>query len=185
MRSLPGGEPPSLQPGEAYQRCLQALGPPHPDLSRRWCTRYPPPPMAKPSRRPTTGCAAPRRFPDRPAWPRSVLRLPRPGHAMHVHASQHRSQQRVPGVCLLPVRPEPRSGLTRKRCTAGSVSYFLRIRDTLSRVAQRFTRPRRASRARPINRGPRRRTMISMTRPLSVRGSVVGARKSEVVLCTL
>lgn len=30
MRSLPGGEPPSLQPGQAYQRCLRALGPPHP-----------------------------------------------------------------------------------------------------------------------------------------------------------
>ena len=34
MRPLPGGEPPSLQPGEAYQRCLQALGPPHPDYER-------------------------------------------------------------------------------------------------------------------------------------------------------
>ena len=34
MRSLPGGEPPSLQPGEAYHRCLQALGPPHPDYEQ-------------------------------------------------------------------------------------------------------------------------------------------------------
>ena len=29
-----GGEPPSLEPGEAYQRCLQALGPPHPDYEQ-------------------------------------------------------------------------------------------------------------------------------------------------------
>jgi hypothetical protein len=34
MRSLSGGEPPSLEPGEAYQRCLQALGPPHPDYEQ-------------------------------------------------------------------------------------------------------------------------------------------------------
>jgi hypothetical protein len=34
MRSLSGGEPPSLEPAEAYQRCLQALGPPHPDYEQ-------------------------------------------------------------------------------------------------------------------------------------------------------
>jgi hypothetical protein len=28
---LTGGEPPSLEPGEAYQRCLQELQLPHPD----------------------------------------------------------------------------------------------------------------------------------------------------------
>jgi hypothetical protein len=34
MRSLSGGEPPPLQPGGAHQRCLQALGPPHPDYEQ-------------------------------------------------------------------------------------------------------------------------------------------------------
>jgi hypothetical protein len=34
MRSLSGGEPPSLEPGEVHQRCLQALGPPHPDYEQ-------------------------------------------------------------------------------------------------------------------------------------------------------
>jgi len=34
MRSLSGGEASSLQPGEAHQRCLQALGPPHPDYEQ-------------------------------------------------------------------------------------------------------------------------------------------------------
>jgi hypothetical protein len=34
MRSLPGGEPLTLHPGEAHQRCLRALGPPHPDYEQ-------------------------------------------------------------------------------------------------------------------------------------------------------
>ena len=34
MKSLPGGDPLTLQPGEAHQRCLQALGPPHPDYEQ-------------------------------------------------------------------------------------------------------------------------------------------------------
>lgn len=31
---LRGGESLSLEPGEAYQRCVQALGPPHPEYEQ-------------------------------------------------------------------------------------------------------------------------------------------------------